>query len=234
MFNGKLLLGVALADKILKFYNDLVLPDLSKFDVEILAPFEEAEPKLVMSDFFLKYYDDTKPRVMLVGINPGRFGGGTTGIPFTDPINLEKHCGISNSFIKRHELSSKFMYDMIEAYGGPAAFYDKYYFYSVSPVGFTKGGKNFNYYDDKKLKKILEPFIVDAFEKHFEMSMSTELAYSLGQGKNLAVLNEINAKYKFFKEIKPLPHPRWVMQYRLKKKHLFIDQYIQNFNSLIK
>jgi hypothetical protein len=219
---------VALADKILSFYDNLVLPDLSEYDVEILAPFGELEPKAVMSDFFCRYYNDSQPRVMLIGINPGRFGGGTTGIPFTDPVNLERYCGISNDFPKRHELSSKFMYDMIEAYGGPAAFYSNYYFYSVSPVGFTKDGKNFNYYDDKKLKQALEPFIIDAFEKHLEMGMSTEIGYSLGQGKNLAVLNEINAKYKFFNEIKPLPHPRWVMQYRLKKKNLFIEQYIEN------
>lgn len=218
---------MALADKILKFYDNLVLPDLADYDVEILAPFQHAEAKAAMSDFFSRYYNDAQPRVMLIGINPGRFGGGTTGIPFTDPINLEKYCGISNEFPKRHELSSKFMYDMIQAYGGPAAFYSNYYFYSVSPVGFTKDGKNFNYYDNKKLKGVLEPFIIDAFEKHFNMGMSTEVAYSLGQGKNLTELNEINLKYKFFKKVLPLPHPRWIMQYRLKKKDLFIRQYIK-------
>lgn len=223
---------MALTDHILEFYNNLALPDLSSFDVEILAPYEEPEPKAVMSEFFSKYYNDTQPRVMLIGINPGRFGGGTTGIPFTDPINLEKYCGIPNDFPKRHEMSSKFMYDMIEAYGGAAAFYSKYYFYSVSPVGFTREGKNYNYYDEKELKVSLEPFIIDAFKKHFKMGMSTDVAYSLGQGRNLAELNEINSKYKFFKEIKPLPHPRWIMQYRLKKKNIFIKQYIENLNSI--
>lgn len=165
---------------------------------------------------------------MLIGINPGRFGGGITGIPFTDPINLEVRCGIENSFPRRHELSSKFMYDMIAAFGGAAAFYSNYYFYSVSPVGFTKEGRNYNYYDDKKLKGYLEPFIRLSMEEHLRMGMSRKIAYSLGQGKNIEVLQELNNKYKFFKKIVALPHPRWVMQYRLKRKEEFIRLYLEH------
>ena len=218
---------MTLARDILNFYENLELPDLKDTDIELLLPFSEPEVKEAMAYFFNKYFADQNPRTMLVGINPGRFGGGTTGIPFTDPINLEKYCGIPNKFEKRHELSSKFIYDMISGFGGPDEFYSRYYFYSVSPVGFTKGGKNFNYYDDPKLKEALEEFIVRSFEEHFRMGMSREVAYSLGQGRNITELQGLNKKYGFFKDIKPLPHPRWVMQYRLKRKEEFIDMYLR-------
>ena len=49
-------------------------------------------------------------RHLLLGINPGRFGGGVTGIPFTDPIRLQNVCGIENNFEKKQELSSVFIY----------------------------------------------------------------------------------------------------------------------------
>ncbi len=39
-------------------------------------------------------------RYLILGINPGRFGGGITGIPFTDPIRLQNICGIENDFQK--------------------------------------------------------------------------------------------------------------------------------------
>lgn len=39
----------------------------------------------------------------ILGINPGRFGAGTTGIAFIDPIRLENECGINNSFPKKVE-----------------------------------------------------------------------------------------------------------------------------------
>lgn len=220
---------MVLAESILKFYNNLIIPDLSHMNVEVLVPFEEEETRRVMHEFFYKYYNDSNPRTMLIGINPGRYGGGITGIPFTDPINLEVYCGIKNTFSKRHELSSKFMYDMIESFGGPAAFFGKYYFYSVSPVGFTKEGKNYNYYDNQILKQYLEPFIVNTMEQHLDMGMAREKVFSLGQGKNVEVLQELSTKYNFFDKIIPLPHPRWVMQYRLKKKNLFIQQYLRQF-----
>ena len=32
---------------------------------------------------------------------------------------------------------------------------------------------------------------------------------------------------KFFKQIIPLPHPRFIMQYKLKKKEEYIDRYLR-------
>ncbi|MGK7391170.1 MAG: uracil-DNA glycosylase family protein [Candidatus Cyclobacteriaceae bacterium M2_1C_046] len=218
---------MVLGEKIIGYYKNLKAPKLKAKDVDILFPYNEQPVIEVIEKFYSKYFMDNNPRKMLIGINPGRFGGGITGIPFTDPINLEEKCSIPNAFSKRFELSSRFMYDMIEEMGGPEVFYSLFYFYSVSPVGFTKNGKNYNYYDDKALKEELEPYVVEHMHKQFEMGMDNKLAFSLGQGKNVKELMELNAKYKFFKEIVPLPHPRWVMQYRLKKKEFYIDAYMK-------
>ena len=64
--------------------------------------------------FYRKFYNDTHRRIFIFGINPGRFGGGVTGIPFTDPIRLENECGIKNDFRKIAELSSSFVYQVVK------------------------------------------------------------------------------------------------------------------------
>ena len=87
----------------------------------------------------------------MLGINPGRFGAGVTGITFTDPVRLEKECGIPNNFDKRQELSSVFIYDFIAAWGGAEAFYSRFFLSAVFPLGFTREGRNLNYYDDPQL-----------------------------------------------------------------------------------
>ncbi len=183
-----------------------------------------------MELFFTKYFSDSEVRVALFGINPGRFGAGVTGTPFTDPIRLEEVCGISNQFKKRQELSSVFVYDVIASLGGPKPFYSNFYLTSISPLGFIKGGKNYNYYDDGGLKNRVMPLIEFNIEKHLEMGVSREIAFSMGQGKNFAFLQALNDHKKYFKEVRPLPHPRWVMQYRLKRKEEYIRQYVNELS----
>jgi hypothetical protein len=161
---------------------------------------------------------------LLLGINPGRFGGGITGIPFTDPVKLYEICEIPNKFDKRVELSSTFIYDMIASFGGPELFYGKYYFSAVSPIGFVKNGKNLNYYDDRELQDAWESFMVNSLRVQLDFCDNDEV-YSIGMGKNVQFLNDLNKKYKLFGKINALPHPRWIMQYRLKRKQEFIDEY---------
>jgi len=55
----------------------------------------------------------------------------------------------------------------------------------------------------------------------------------MGQGKNFKYLKQLNDKHGFFAEIQPLPHPRWVMQYRLKTKPIYIDEYVTKLTSAI-
>ena len=208
---------------VIKFYNDLTEPKDLPEGVEVLFPFKKDEVKKAIR-IFNKSFFDNNPRTFLIGINPGRLGGGVTGIPFTDPLRLESTLGNSNTFDKKRELSSDFIYQMIEHLGGVNSFYSQFYFTSVSPVGFVKEGKNLNYYDIPALEDALEGYMV----KHFNEQISfgaNKVAFSLGQGKNIAFLKKLKAKHKFLDEIRPLPHPRWVMQYRLKRLPEFLDLY---------
>ncbi|MEP6794154.1 MAG: uracil-DNA glycosylase family protein [Saprospiraceae bacterium] len=183
-----------------------------------------------MTLFYHKYYNDVKKRTFILGINPGRFGAGITGIPFTDPIRLES-LGIENSFQKRQELSSVFIYDMIRDHGGPEIFYTEYYIASLSPLGFVKDGRNYNYYDDRGLAEAVKPFIIQNIESQIKFGADLHKVFCLGQGKNFEFLKELNQEYKWWKEVIPLPHPRWVMQYKLKQKESFIELYKSAFRN---
>ena len=68
----------------------------------------------VVKKFFVKYYNDNRPRRLLFGINPGRFGGGITGINFTAPRQLKDNCSIDHPFGNSSELSREFIYEIIE------------------------------------------------------------------------------------------------------------------------
>src|SRR3954467_7184225 len=125
------------ADKVLSFYRKIKINDTLPKGVEILNPYRDKKAFELSTLFYKKYYSDTAQRTIILGINPGRFGGGITGIPFTDPVKLEKFCGISNDLPKKAELSADFMHVMMIAYGGLEQFYKRFYFNSVSPLGFT-------------------------------------------------------------------------------------------------
>ena len=181
--------------------------------------------------FFRKYYNDDQPRRLLFGINPGRFGAGTTGINFTAPKQLKEYCSIDHSFKNQTELSAEFIYDVINAYGGPGKFYKDFFITSVCPLGFIKDGVNLNYYDDKDLLKQVNPFITDSIKKQLALGFKTDRCFCIGGDKNLKFFSLLNKEYQFFKEIIPLPHPRFIMQYRRKQKQDFIDEYLRALQS---
>jgi hypothetical protein len=142
---------------------------------------------------------------------------------------LENVLGIQNNFVKKAELSSKFIYNLIELLGGPHVFFANFYFTSVSPIGFTKNNKNLNYYDQKDLEDGLKPYIIENLHKQIDaFPTNKKIAFCLGMGKNFKYLEKLNKEQKFFEQIIPLPHPRWVMQYRLKNKEHFLLEYEQN------
>ena len=211
-------------NQVLDFYQNLGTGPSVPDQVKVLYPHRSSEAWKVMTRFYLKYYNDHKPRTFLIGINPGRLGAGTTGIPFTDPVRLKEICKIEHDFEHKSELSSKFIYYLIEVFGGATQFYKQFYFTSVSPLGFTRSGKNLNYYDLSELQKKWEPFMVDCLRKQIEMGASPK-AFCLGQGKNHKYLLQLNSKYQLFEEVIPLPHPRWIMQYRLKRLDEFVNDY---------
>lgn len=228
------------ADKVLNFNQHLVytggqLPQ----GIRILNPFQESPQAMTIArQFYHKYYHDSNKRHIIVGINPGRFGGGLTGIPFTDPKRLEKECGIQYEGQSARELSSVFVYDVIHAFGGVEAFYQHFYISSVCPLGFTtvdaKGKeKNYNYYDSKELTQAVYPFIIESFKKQIALGIHTNVAFCFGNGKNEMFLRKLNAEYGFFERIIALEHPRFIMQYKLSSKQFYIEKYLDSFSSVL-
>lgn len=86
------------ADSVLKFYRSL---DLTHYQlpkgVEVLNPYQNKTALTLTEKFFKRFYSDSNKLKFIIGINPGRFGGGAAGIPFTDPIRLESICAESKN-----------------------------------------------------------------------------------------------------------------------------------------
>jgi hypothetical protein len=214
-------------EKVTSFLFSLQLPFKLPKDVGVLDVYQQPNVQLACTRFYQQFYHNHHQRQLLLGINPGRFGGGVTGIPFTDPIRLANNCLIANEFTKQKELSSAFIYDMIAAFGGPETFYQQFYISSVSPLGFVKHGKNLNYYDDTILMKKIESFAADCIQTQISFGINTSICFCIGEGENLKFLTRLNEKYKWFGTIKGLPHPRFIMQYKVKQKEAYINQYLQ-------
>jgi len=216
-----------LSKKILLFLKNLDLQVALPAEVELMNPFKDQDTFALCEKFYKKYYCDSNLRHLIFGINPGRFGGGVTGIPFTDPVRLQNTCGIENDFQKKQELSSVFIYEMIHAFGGPEIFYGKFYISATSPLGFIKTNKNLNYYDDRRLENSIKNFIVECIHLQLEFGIHRKVAFCLGEGKNFLYLSKLNNEMNFFEKIVSLPHPRFIMQYKLKKKEEYIERYLR-------
>jgi hypothetical protein len=203
--------------------------------IKILNPFRDNPGVLpAISQFYSKYYNDNKNRHLILGINPGRFGAGITGIPFTDTVRLKEKCGIEIPGLKSFETSSVFIYEMIDRYGGPGKFYGDFYISSVSPLGFTSAGKsgkelNFNYYDSKELTKAILDLAIESIKQQLDFGIERDVCFCLGSGKNFRFLTDLNNEYHFFKHIEPIEHPRFIMQYKSKSKQFYIASYLKKF-----
>lgn len=229
-----------LAQQILSFNRSLSIDgNILPPEIHPLYPYD-GENKVVdrvTRAFYSQFYSDNNPRTVLMGINPGRLGAGSTGIPFTDTKRLESQCGIPVPEFHTHEPSSVFVYEVIEAYGGPEKFYADFYFTSVSPIGFViekESGKkvNFNYYDRKDVEVAVTPFIHQCMDEQLNWGLNKSNVLCLGSGKNLKYLQRENDKKKWFENVIPIEHPRYVMQYKAKSKIKYIDKYIQILNEI--
>jgi len=58
------------------------------------------------------------------------------------------------------------------------------------------------------------------------MGLSNDTCFCIGGEKNYKFLTELNEKHKFFHTILPLAHPRFIMQYRRKKKEEYVKEYL--------
>lgn len=228
-----------LAAHIIRFNKALHFTGRLPEGIRIMNPFRENEHALeVSSAFYRRYYDDHHKRHLILGINPGRFGAGVTGVPFTDPKRLESECGIHYPGRHTHEPSSVFVYDMIRAYGGPGKFYRNFFIHSICPLGFTAlkpGNKevNYNYYDSEALTRAVYGFITQSIEQQLKFGLHTELCFCFGKGKNEKFLRKLNKEKGYFGDIIALEHPRYIMQYKSAQEELYIGKYLEAFQRAV-
>lgn len=224
-------------EKVIDFNLNLKYSGLLPDGFRVLNPYlDNPETLDVMQQFYHKYYNDSEIRKFIIGINPSRHGAGVTGVPFTDTKRLKDICGITMKSAYTHEISSVFIYDMIEAFGGAEVFYQIFYINSPFPLAIirkTKENKwiNANYYDDKTLFEMVKEFMVDSLKKHISLGIDTSKVFVLGK-KNADFIHKLNREAKLFDELKILEHPRYIQQYKSKEKQMYIDKYILTLNNL--
>ncbi|AZA79183.1 SMUG2 DNA glycosylase family protein [Chryseobacterium sp. G0186] len=218
------------ADEVITFNENLSysgdLPD----GFEVLNPYlDNPETMQAMQKFYHKYYHDSHTRKFMIGINPSRHGAGVTGVPFTDTKRLESICAIKMESAHTHEVSSVFMYDMIEDYGGADLFYKDIYINSPFPLAIVRktktGWLNANYYDDKELFEAVKGFMIESLKKHLSLNLDTSEVFILGK-KNAEFISKLNKEAKLFETMTVLEHPRYIQQYKLKEQQMYIDKYI--------
>ena len=212
------------AEFLFRFYTDLRPPELPQ-GVSWLDPLREEPTQNILREFLQKFYCDKEERTLLLGINPGRFGAGITGVNFTAPKQLKDYCHI-DTLLKGSELSAEFIYKMISEYGGVEKFYSAFFIGSVCPLGLVEDGKNLNYYDKKEMLETLEPFIVDNLSKLISFKVNRKTCICIGGEKNFKFLSLLNKKHDWFDRIVTVPHPRFIMQYKRKLLPEYINLYL--------
>jgi Domain of unknown function (DUF4918) len=216
--------------KAIKYFCNLKTPHIKSSGVGVINPYDKDDVKEIIKKFYTKYYDDDNERLFIVGINPGRFGGGLTGVAFTDPVALRENCKIENNLGDRKELSSKFVYAVARKVGGAEKFFSGVFLTALYPFAITHNGKNYNYYDERPLFDLLKNDIVENVQRQIKFGARRDFAILLGK-KNAEFFSIINEEYKFFKKIIVLEHPRYVMQYKLKKIDSYIKKYLAAINN---
>ncbi|WP_400190759.1 uracil-DNA glycosylase family protein [Hymenobacter sp. B81] len=220
------------ADRLRAFLAGFPLPGPLPDEVLAVNPYQLQPARALLTSFAQRFYADHAPRVALLGINPGRFGGGTTGVAFTDPGALERHCGLPNELPRRAELSSQFVYQLIEALGGATAFYRHFYLGSLYPLVLLRHGRNHNYYDSAALTKALWPDLQTSLRQQVAAGLRRDVAVSLGR-RNGEFFQRLNQELGLFERLIVLDHPRYLMQYQRRRVPDFVAEYARLLGELI-
>lgn len=228
-------MGKKFGNKVIEFNKGLIYTGSLPPGFQVLNPYlDNPETMKVMREFYKKYYADENRRKFIIGINPSRHGAGITGVPFTDTKRLHSICGIEMVTAYTHEVSSVFVYEMIEQFGGAEMFFNDFYINSPFPLAIIRQGKNgkwvnANYYDDLQLYESVKLFMMESLREHISLGLDTDEVYVLGK-KNARFIAMMNEEANLFKSIIVLEHPRFIQQYKFKDKQLYIDKYLQAFN----
>ncbi|MGA0559850.1 uracil-DNA glycosylase family protein [Larkinella sp. VNQ87] len=133
---------------------------------------------------------------------------------------------IDNELPPTPELSSRFIYQIVEAFGGAEAFYARFFLTSLYPLALIKGGKNYNFYDDKTTTEALWPAIVASVREQLTFGCNRNVVVCLGR-KNEAFLQRLNQQHGFFGRVATLDHPRYILQYRSRDIDSYVDRYVR-------
>ncbi len=218
-------------DRLYTFYTALRLEAPLPNGIAAMNPYVRTETQACVRAFCDKYFSDNKNnRVSVWGINPGRFGGGLTGLSFTDPVILREVCGIQNTLGTKRELSAEYVWSVIADYGGAERFFGDFFLTALCPLGFVQQKEaseiNYNFYDDKALFQAVKPFMVETMRGQIAMGLRQDVAICFGTGKLHSAFEAINKEYGFFERILPLEHPRFIMQYRRKELEAYRRKYL--------
>jgi hypothetical protein len=63
-------------------------------------------------------------------------------------------------------------------------------------------------------------------KKLLSFPVDTDTCLCIGGEKNYRFLNTLNEQHRFFKTIIPLPHPRFILQYRRRDREVYLQQYL--------
>ena len=192
---------------ILGFYDEIehgklqwVKTRLQSLDIRIITDF--LENVRWMELFYGKYVEPFHPRVVICGINPGRFGSGKVGVPFLDFQALNELVGDTGR--DDTEKSARFFYSVVKHFG-PQRFYATFYVTNVSWLGFLRNGRNVNYYS---LPADIQTVILNKFCYELILVRPTHIiSTSLEVAKTLCSLKDerdITANIDL-----RLKHPRW-------------------------
>ncbi|MFC4507902.1 MULTISPECIES: uracil-DNA glycosylase family protein [Streptomyces] len=229
---------VTVARRILQFNEELAETTLDlPPGFTVINPFSgprKERVREVTTAFYNKYYDDDKPRRLVLGSSPARRGTAVTGVPFEDAKLLESETGVDVDGYAVSRPSAGFLHDVISRYGGRGKFYADFVMSFVCPLGLVRTnakGKevNCNYYENKKLLEILHSFLVDTLERQLAFGTDTSVCYCIGSGENFAFLSKVNEGQRFFQRIAPLEHPRFITQYNRDREEEFAEKYLSAF-----
>lgn len=210
------------------------LPD----EFRIINPFNGLNKKdinEITNIFYNTFYNDNNSRRLIIGSSPARKGTAVTGVPYEDSEHLKEITGINIDNFYVNKSSSNFLYEVIDKYGGSNKFYSDFYMNFVCPLGIVRinlNGKevNCNYYENKKVKEIMKPFILETLKMQIDLGIDTSVVFCIGSGENYKFLNELNNEYHLFEKIISLEHPRFIMQYNSKNKDKYINKYLNVLN----
>jgi len=190
-----------------EFYENFNLrfsKELDKLNIGILSGF--CKNKEVVFEFNCKYIEPNKPKIVICGINPGRFGAGKTGIPLLDFPSLSKILPNMNEIPhEKPEKSAKFIFSIIEHFG-VNDFFKQFYLTNISCIGFycTKTKKNINYYE---LPLSIQYFLFDNFSKEINY-IKPKIIIPLGKEVEKNLIMDLKHEHKINTEIGTrLPHP---------------------------